>query len=1083
MRRDAFTLGLIGCLLAGEAAAAPPSPTTRLVLVRAGKPASTILLARKPTRAAQFAAYELQWHVQQMTGARLPIRHEGAPVTGTRILVGQSAATDALGIRAAALGRQEYVIRLRPASPAPTLVLLGRDRADYGTVRYDPTPDAETLATWPSIWDEQGTLHAVYEFLERFCGVRWFNPTESGTVIPRTRTLVVSVSELRRAPSFRYRFAAYPNSEDYDLYTGLWPAGSEGYREWEAAAYPELHRRFPESNRYRLAKRGWVSLFRYRMREGGERCVANHSLYGYYKRFWEKDPALPEVFEGRRPELFAQGYEGTPPQMCYSSRALVEQVAQDARDYFDGKGLHPHSLQPLRDRNESWGDNYFCVEPMDNAAFCKCPRCREWLPASQPFDPFFTNGLHSDYFFNFVNEVAKEVRKTHPRKWIVTLAYMTHGAHPKRVKLEPNVAVQFCFACNRLNYDRASYEHEIALLREWAKEEKGRPLYLWLYYTFPVEIANGNRFHCFPGFFAHAIGEQFRLFRECGIRGMFHCGYGQDVEAYLTYQLMEDASLDVDALLDDYFRGLYGAAAAPMKRLYLAIEQTYSNPANYPEAIASGRKEGHHHQTEEIAWGWLGTEQRMAEFGKLLAQAKAAARTAEEKHRVALFEKSTWNYMVAGRQLYQQHMKERYGGEAGRVRAPFLATTPLAGDATRLVREEAAVLGGWRSRTGERTARQVEARLANDGTYLYLQLVEQTDPRRLRAATNPRAGDHWQVILAGQRGRPYRELLVGPEGTFQGWQTNPDAGPLEWESGARVVSDRSRPNQWTTSISLPLDRLLPGGVSAGGSVYLNLARRSPGSDDEPVWVPTFGEFHDPERLREVRLDGPETIPAALPTTAELSALRTEGLVGYWRLDEGAGAMAGDSSPNALQGTLANGAGWVQEGGRSVLRLDDRQGQYVELGNADAVNLTGPLTLEAWVKYAPSEMWYPAILGKGYEQTGAYSLHLRPGLTLWFELDGEDGKRYHYNPTDLAIVPDAWTHVVATWDGAMMRVYINGREAGTGMEAALTIRKTAEPLRIGWLGSYGYFNGCLRDVALYRRAFSPGEVYARYQAGR
>lgn len=66
---------------------------------------------------------------------------------------------------------------------------------------------------------------------------------------------------------------------------------------------------------------------------------------------------------------------------------------------------------------------------------------------------------------------------------------------------------------------------------------------------------------------------------------------------------------------------------------------------------------------------------------------------------------------------------------------------------------------------------------------------------------------------------------------------------------------------------------------------------------------------------------------------------------------------------------------------------------------------------------------------------------------------------------------------------MMRVYINGREAGTGMEAALTIRKTAEPLRIGWLGSYGYFNGCLRDVALYRRAFSPGEVYARYQAGR
>ena len=152
----------------------------------------------------------------------------------------------------------------------------------------------------------------------------------------------------------------------------------------------------------------------------------------------------------------------------------------------------------------------------------------------------------------------------------------------------------------------------------------------------------------------------------------------------------------------------------------------------------------------------------------------------------------------------------------------------------------------------------------------------------------------------------------------------------------------------------------------------------------------------------------------------------------------------------------------------MLRLADRRGQCVDLGNDQAVNLAGPFSLEAWVKYEPTDVWYPAILGKGYEQSGAYSLHVRPGFTLWFEIDAEDGTRHHYNPTDLTLVPDTWNHVAATYDGAVMRVYINGLETGTGLETKTTIRKTTEPLRIGWLGSYGYLNGCVR---LFREGYT------------
>ena len=231
--------------------------------------------------------------------------------------------------------------------------------------------------------------------------------------------------------------------------------------------------------------------------------------------------------------------------------------------------------------------------------------------------------------------------------------------------------VQYCFACNRLNFDRASYEHEVELLKEWRQAYPGRTLYLWLYYTFPVEVANNGRFHCFPGFFARTVGEQFALFRQYDYRGAFHCGYGQEVEAYVTYRLMDDPSLNLDTLLDEYFTRQYGPAAGPMRKFYETVEQAYGDPANYPEAIATGKIEGHHHQTEEVAWGYLGNAKRMETLGKLMEEAKAAAQTAEQKQRVALFELGVWDYMAAGRKQYLEHVKSRYGEGASMLRVPF----------------------------------------------------------------------------------------------------------------------------------------------------------------------------------------------------------------------------------------------------------------------------------------------------------------------------------------------------------------------------------------------------------------------------
>ena len=68
---------------------------------------------------------------------------------------------------------------------------------------------------------------------------------------------------------------------------------------------------------------------------------------------------------------------------------------------------------------------------------------------------------------------------------------------------------------------------------------------------------------------------------------------------------------------------------------------------DYPLEIQ--RSTAHQHQTKELAWESLATKERMEHIARLMAQARDAAGTPEEKERVALFERGQWQYLHAGR--------------------------------------------------------------------------------------------------------------------------------------------------------------------------------------------------------------------------------------------------------------------------------------------------------------------------------------------------------------------------------------------------------------------------------------------------
>ena len=108
-------------------------------------------------------------HVRRITGATLPIMPDNVPVAGSRVLVGRSQATDALGLPGEPLKPQEYIIRYLP----DTLVLLGCEAgaarpflatSHRGSSSVEPWSSTATtkcnVIGKPGLRDEAGTLEA-----------------------------------------------------------------------------------------------------------------------------------------------------------------------------------------------------------------------------------------------------------------------------------------------------------------------------------------------------------------------------------------------------------------------------------------------------------------------------------------------------------------------------------------------------------------------------------------------------------------------------------------------------------------------------------------------------------------------------------------------------------------------------------------------------------------------------------------------------------------------------------------------------------------------------------------------------------
>ena len=682
-----------------------------------------------------------------------------------------------------------------------TALLFHLDEDSGRPAKFTGTPDS---ATAPDYFTEKGTMDAVYEFLERFCGVDWCAPGEIGLVCPKTSTLVVKGSDIRRHPAFRYRWMTP---------SGLYMISGKD--------------RFPDNE---------ATLWKYRMHIGGEPFWACHSFGGYYDRFLKTNP-----------DWFAQGYSGEPPQMCYTNQGFIDQTIKDAREYFDtGKSYPGASIS---------GPNFGLV-PQDNGSWCQCPTCQAKFTESEKDNPQFSNGKRSNYLFEYVNKVAVETRKTNPKQWISALAYADYAYYPDKIKLEPNVSVMMCL--HTRNWWCPSMEkNDMKVFNQWTNNEAGkRPLYVWLYYCFPALNANGDGYALFPGFFVHQMAKQTRMYHKAGIRGIFleHSSefnqsyLGDQLELYVQWRLADNPNQDLEKLIDKFFNGYYGKAAGPMKEMYLDIEKTFTDPSTYPDSIQ--KSPAHQHQTRQLTYECEATPERIAKYQKLIEQAKGLAGNANEIERIDLFDKALIQPLVEGIEKYKVY-KLQLKASLPKVVVPKIVVEK-PGDIKAVDWSKALDLGKWSTVGGDPSDRKISSNIAHDGQFLYVELQEKLDTSKLVISGQVWGGDDWELFFAQKRESPYRQFVVDPNGKFGTIAYG--EGKAEWISSATVASDTSTGNTWQVRVAIPLGSLLPTPLPAGGTFYANLYRATSGTSGLMAWSPNMkGSFHELSRMGEFTL--------------------------------------------------------------------------------------------------------------------------------------------------------------------------------------------------------------------------------------
>ena len=364
--------------------------------------------------------------------------------------------------------------------------------------------------------DPRGVLYGVYEYLERHCGVRWYARWRE--VVPQLGELPLpkGLDDVQR-PAFAMR-------------TALW---------YDAVNDPDF------ATRLRLNG----ELVTLGARHGGMKWRFGGGLGSAHTMNTLVDPL---VWFKPHPEYFAL-WNGKRDwdEFCYTNPELLKLVTSNV-------------LARIR---KDPGARYYGVSQNDTETHCQCDRCRA---------VYAEEGAPSGTVIRFVNAIAAEVEKEFPEAIIETLAYRYSAKPPKKTRPRRNVMPCFCtFKCEFSKpLDKSPYRHNREMVGDLAawRGIVGDNLYVWDYTT-----DFRNYLNPFPN--VRTMQANCRLFKANGVKCLFEQGGCQgrhaefaELKAWLLSKWLWNPDAPADALIDDFMRGYYGAAASYVRDYFDKVQ-------------------------------------------------------------------------------------------------------------------------------------------------------------------------------------------------------------------------------------------------------------------------------------------------------------------------------------------------------------------------------------------------------------------------------------------------------------------------------------------------------------------------------
>ncbi|QQR77585.1 MAG: LamG domain-containing protein [Candidatus Moraniibacteriota bacterium] len=230
--------------------------------------------------------------------------------------------------------------------------------------------------------------------------------------------------------------------------------------------------------------------------------------------------------------------------------------------------------------------------------------------------------------------------------------------------------------------------------------------------------------------------------------------------------------------------------------------------------------------------------------------------------------------------------------------------------------------------------------------------------------------------------------------------------------------------------------------------------------------------------------------ASKTVNAPIENRLSQGILGYWKLDDGSGTNATDSSGNGNTLAMTGSPSWTT-GQIGAYSLDfSGSGQYLSIADPASGILDfvdgADFTIVGWFNRDTFAADHTIVAKKTDQTTNA-------GYVVW--VDNNAGNDYlnfeisdgtdTYSATGATnLSATGWHHFAAVWnDNTGMYLYLDGSLDGstTTSTAAINSLANANAFRIGAESDAGVpFDGKIDDVRLYGKALSEDAVKRLYQ---